>query len=43
MAYTALVNMDGGYHGKPGVSGWAVCGYPSATVAEKGRSWAELR
>jgi hypothetical protein len=34
--------MDGGFHGKPGVEGWAGRGYPTATKPESGRAWKDL-
>lgn len=48
MGWTDLVNMEGGYHGKPdemgnvSVPGWAACGFESTTTPTAGRTWTEL-
>ena len=47
--YGALVNMDGGYHGRPNqmgrieVEGWASRGLPTTTDATAGRTFGELK
>jgi len=48
MGWTNLVNMDGGFHGRPNedgtiaVQGWAACGFETSSEPIKGRSWGEL-
>tara|TARA_R110002126_G_scaffold41590_32_gene121025 strand:+ start:4270 stop:4707 length:438 start_codon:yes stop_codon:yes gene_type:complete len=46
--YAALVNMDGGFNGRPDgmggveVEGWTGCGFPTTTEPTSGRTWGEL-
>ncbi len=46
--YRALVNMDGGMHGKVDmdgqpIPGWIACGLPSTKTAEATQTWKSLR
>jgi rhodanese-related sulfurtransferase len=47
--YAQLINMDGGFSGRPdptggpGVPGWQERGYPVAQTAEEGRDWDSLK
>jgi len=49
MGYTQLINMDGGFNGRPdpeggpGVPGWQERGFPVADTCEEGRDWESLR
>ena len=47
--YTQLINMDGGFSGRPdpsggpGVPGWQARGYPVSETAEEGRDWDSMK
>ena len=47
--YTKLINMDGGFNGRPdpagdaGVPGWQERGFPVADACEEGRDWESLK
>ena len=47
--YTQLINMDGGFTGRPdptggpGVPGWQERGFPVADTCEEGRDWESLK
>ena len=49
LGYTQLINMDGGFNGRPdptggpGVPGWQERGFPVVETAEKGHDWESLR
>jgi rhodanese-related sulfurtransferase len=47
--YTQLINMDGGFSGRPdpsggpGVPGWQARGYPVSETPEEGRDWDSMK
>ena len=47
--YSSLVNMEGGFHGMPDLTGqivepgWAACGFETTTEADPERTWEALQ